>query len=97
MRAGEASGAWHRCVLDAWNCAGARGLALTQHIRRASEHVNMRLFSSSLCFLLGSWLWSGVLAKSAVGDRILVVMEDEAQRGDYAQLWKDLESMPAPG
>lgn len=30
-------------------------------------------------------------AKSAVGDRVLVVMEDEGHRGDYAQLWKDLE------
>ena len=40
-------------------------------------------------------MWSGVLAKSAAGDRILVVMEDETQRGDYSQLWKDLESMHA--
>lgn len=58
----------------------------------------MRLLFSSLCLLLWSCLWGAVSAKSAVGDRILVVMEDEAQRGDYAQLWKDLESMAAtPG
>lgn len=53
----------------------------------------MRLFSSSICLLLGSCLWSAVtvMGKSAVGDRILVVMEDEGQRNDYTQLWKDLE------
>lgn len=69
-------------------------ILFTIHIRRASEHVNMRLLLSSLCLLLWGSLWSAVSAKSAVGDRILVVMEDQAQTGDYAQLWKDLESMP---
>jgi hypothetical protein len=70
-------------------------ILVTIHTRRASDLVNMRLFFSSLCLILWGSLWSAVSAKSAVGDRILVVMEDEAQRGDYAQLWKDLESMSA--
>jgi hypothetical protein len=38
----------------------------------------------------------GVQGTSAVGDRLLVVMEDEGQRGEYSQLWKDLECMPSP-
>ncbi|OCT55074.1 Dolichyl-diphosphooligosaccharide--protein glycosyltransferase subunit wbp1 [Cladophialophora carrionii] len=50
----------------------------------------MRLFSS-LCLLLVSSLqlaW----AKSAVGDRLLVVLEDESQRGLYSKFWADLEA-----
>lgn len=32
-------------------------------------------------------------AKSAVGDRVLVVLEDEAQKGHYSKFWADLEGM----
>ncbi|KAH0846515.1 Dolichyl-diphosphooligosaccharide--protein glycosyltransferase subunit wbp1 [Fonsecaea pedrosoi] len=49
----------------------------------------MRLFSSACLLLLP--LLSAVLAKSAVGDRVLVVLEDESQKGLYSQFWADLE------
>jgi hypothetical protein len=39
---------------------------------------------------------AGVQGRSALGDRLLVVMEDESQRAEYTQLWKDLECMPPP-
>lgn len=51
----------------------------------------MRLFSS-LCLLLLSLL-SSVWAKSAVGGRLLVVLEDESQKGLYSKFWTDLEGM----
>ncbi|KAK5083030.1 oligosaccharyl transferase glycoprotein complex, beta subunit [Lithohypha guttulata] len=50
----------------------------------------MRLLSSIsflLCYLL---IW--VQAKSATGDRLLVVLEDTADKDLYSQLWSDLES-----
>jgi len=50
----------------------------------------MRLFSS-LCVLLWT-LFTFVTAKSAVGDRVLVVLEDSAEKDLYSQFWKDLES-----
>jgi hypothetical protein len=34
-----------------------------------------------------------VQAKSAVGDRLLVVLEDEAQKGLYSKFWADLEGI----
>lgn len=76
--------------------AGDCNLISSQIRNRQGSHQpshKMRLFSSSICLLLGSCIWSAVsvLGKSVVGDRILVVMEDEGQRNDYAQLWKDLE------
>src|ERR1700753_3031500 len=51
----------------------------------------MRLFSS-LCLVLLSLLQL-VSAKSAVGDRLLVVLEDESQKGLYSKFWADLEGM----
>ena len=53
----------------------------------------MRLFSS-LCLLFLSLL-EVALAKSAVGNRLLVVLEDEAQKGLYSKFWADLECMSA--
>ncbi len=53
----------------------------------------MRLFSS-LCILFLSLLQI-VSAKSSVGDRLLVVLEDEAQKGLYSKFWADLECMLA--
>jgi len=49
----------------------------------------MRLFSS-ICVLLWT-LFTFVTAKSAVGDRVLVVLEDSAEKDLYSQFWKDLE------
>lgn len=49
----------------------------------------MRLFFSSLILLLGCL--GLVQCKSAVGDRILVVLEDDGQRNAYSQFWADLE------
>ena len=52
----------------------------------------MRLsFSSLLLFLLT--LLGLVSAKSAVGDRILVVLEDGGEKNLYSQFWADLECM----
>jgi len=47
----------------------------------------MRLFSFGL--LLG--LLSLVSALSAVGNKLLVVIEDEADKSSYSQFWTDLE------
>ncbi|KAK5083206.1 oligosaccharyl transferase glycoprotein complex, beta subunit [Exophiala xenobiotica] len=50
----------------------------------------MRLFSSIWVLL---WtLFTFVTAKSAVGDRVLVVLEDSAEKDLYSQFWKDLEA-----
>jgi len=49
----------------------------------------MRLFSS-VCALIWT-TFTLVTAKSAVGDRLLVVLEDTAEKESYSQLWKDLE------
>ncbi len=55
----------------------------------------MRLFVSSLlCFLLV--LLGLVSAKSAVGDRILVVLEDDGEKNLYSQFWADLECRCIP-
>lgn len=93
----EAAGTWHRCVLTATHrvtCARASVVWFDEYIPPSQRHVKMRLFFSSLCLLLWSCLWGSAYAKSAMGDRVLVVMEDEALRGDYAQFWKDLECRP---
>jgi len=37
-------------------------------------------------------LLSVVSALSATGNRLLVILEDERERGLYSQLWADLES-----
>lgn len=50
----------------------------------------MRLFSS-ICALLSA-VSSFVHAKSATGDRVLVVLEDTAEKDNYQQFWADLES-----
>lgn len=53
-------------------------------------HIHkMRLFSS-ICVLIWTVVAS-VQAKSAAGDRLLVVLEDSADRASYSQLWHDLE------
>jgi oligosaccharyltransferase complex subunit beta len=44
-------------------------------------------------WLLALSLLHVVLAKSAVGDRLLVVLEDESQKGLYSKFWADLEGM----
>lgn len=49
----------------------------------------MRLLFSSLFLLLGCI--GLVRCKSAVGDRILVVLEDGGERNSYSQFWADLE------
>lgn len=51
----------------------------------------MRLFKS-LSLLLVACV-GVVYAKSAVGNRVLVVLEDEAQKGLYSKFWADLEGM----
>lgn len=51
----------------------------------------MRLFSS-LCLLLLAFL-GVVSARSAVGNRLLVVLEDETQKSLYSKFWADLEGM----
>ena len=52
----------------------------------------MRLtFTSLVIFVLG--LSGLVSAKSAVGDRILVVLEDGGEKNLYSQFWADLECM----
>ena len=51
----------------------------------------MRLLPS-LCLLAASLLHL-VTAKSAVGDRLLVVLEDESQKDLYLKFWADLECM----
>ncbi|KAL6242663.1 oligosaccharyl transferase glycoprotein complex, beta subunit [Rhinocladiella similis] len=50
----------------------------------------MRLFKS-LSLLLVACV-GVVYAKSAVGNRVLVVLEDEAQKGLYSKFWADLEA-----
>ncbi|KIV85345.1 hypothetical protein PV11_01047 [Exophiala sideris] len=50
----------------------------------------MRLFSS-LCLVLLAFL-GAVSARSAVGDRLLVVLEDESQKALYSKFWTDLEA-----
>jgi hypothetical protein len=52
----------------------------------------MRLSFPSICLLLLG-IVGLVQAKSAVGDRVLVVLEDQAERALYSQFWKDLECM----
>lgn len=49
----------------------------------------MRLFSS-ICVLLWSF-FAFVQARSATGDRVLVVLEDSDEIQNYSQLWADLE------
>lgn len=49
----------------------------------------MRLFSS-ICALVAA-LSPFVQAKSATGDRLLVVLEDVAEKENYQQFWADLE------
>ena len=59
----------------------------------AFEPADMRLsFSSLLVCFLG--LIGVVSAKSAVGDRILVVLEDGGEKNLYSQFWADLECTP---
>jgi hypothetical protein len=52
----------------------------------------MRLTPTSICaFLL---VVVGVVqAKSAVGDRVLVVLEDQSEKALYSHFWADLECM----
>ncbi|EHY56716.1 oligosaccharyl transferase glycoprotein complex, beta subunit [Exophiala dermatitidis] len=50
----------------------------------------MRLFSS-LCLVVVALL-SVVSARSAVGNRVLVVLEDESQKPLYSKFWADLEA-----
>jgi hypothetical protein len=50
----------------------------------------MRLFLSSVLTFLFSVVCL-VQAKSAVGDRILVVLEDGGEKNAYSQFWADLE------
>jgi hypothetical protein len=54
------------------------------------------LLFSSLCVLLLS-LINTAWAKSIAGERLLIVLEDEPQRGLYSKFWADLEGMPAHG
>lgn len=49
----------------------------------------MRLFSSIPVVLLG--LLGSAVAKSASGDRLLVVLEESTDKALYSQLWADLE------
>jgi hypothetical protein len=56
-----------------------------------SSPVKMRLLSP-ICLLLAS-ITSLVLAKSAAGDKLLVVLEDESQKSLYSKFWADLECM----
>lgn len=50
----------------------------------------MRLPFSSICIaFLG--VVGLVQAKSAVGNRVLVVLEDSAEKALYSQFWGDLE------
>jgi hypothetical protein len=51
----------------------------------------MRLFSSLYVLLLA--LLGVVSSRSAVGNRLLVVLEDESQKGLYSKFWADLEGM----
>jgi len=44
----------------------------------------------SLCLFCLVWIGC-VQAKSAVGDRVLVVLEDAANKALYSQFWQDLE------
>ena len=48
----------------------------------------MRAFISLLLLCLSSLSW----AKSVVGNRVLVVLEDASEKTLYSQLWSDLES-----
>lgn len=50
----------------------------------------MRLSSPFLVFLFLAFLGL-VSARSAVGDRILVVLEDGGEKNLYSQFWADLE------
>lgn len=54
-----------------------------------TQSYNMRLLSS-ICVLLWT-LFAFVQAKSATGDRVLVVLEDVDEKSSYSQLWADLE------
>lgn len=49
----------------------------------------MRLFSF-FNFVLLAFL-GAASTKSAVGDRVLIVLEDESQKGLYSKFWADLE------
>lgn len=51
----------------------------------------MRLLAALTLLFLS--LLQLVSAKSAVGDRLLVVLEDESQKGLYSKFWADLECM----
>lgn len=51
----------------------------------------MRLFTS-ICVLLWTAL-SLVNARSAAGNRLLVVQEDATEKELYSQLWSDLKGM----
>lgn len=53
------------------------------------QHIKMRLFSS-ICVLLWA-LATSVLAKSAQGEKVLVVLEDAAEKELYSQFWADLQ------
>lgn len=52
----------------------------------------MQLSYRSLLLLVLS-IFGLVQAKSAVGDRVLVVLEDSSEKALYSQFWSDLECM----
>lgn len=58
-------------------------------LRKMQLSHTMRLFSS-ICLLLWG-LFVSVQARSAVGDRVLVVLEDSAEKELYSKFWTDLE------
>ena len=55
----------------------------------------MQFSYGSLLILLSSVIGL-VQAKSAVGDRVLVVLEDSSEKALYSQFWSDLECMSMP-
>jgi|SRR5271154_1410987 len=53
----------------------------------STHYFKMRFLVSILIFLFAGVSW----AKSAVGDRVLVVLDDESEKALYSQFWADLE------
>lgn len=84
MRTDLSASADRPVVLNAFLRVTAAGNSPHNHTFTA-----MRLFNS-ICVLLWT-LFAIVQAKSATGDRVLVVLEDADEKPNYSQLWADLE------
>lgn len=74
-------------------CLSLRSIPLTTYIE-SQENATMRVPSMLLMPFVA--LFGLVSARSATGDRVLVVLESAATKDDYSQFWDSLQRTQIP-